>query len=258
MVALVVWTAVILLAIVGIAITMSLGQGVWTGGALSAMPMRVAVLASAAVALILLGGLWKVRSLADADAAVVERLAQSRGDTLVTLMSAFTTLGDAIPSLVIAGMLSVLVFQQGHHRILCFVLPVLILVELVIQAGMGSVFHDFTIGSLSPDTPEGGIGTIPSGSVARLSSMFLVTACMWHSTDARGSRRLVSIGSVLLVLQSVSRLYLGRHLVADIVAGLFLGLLLTLVFVTLVQFAGRRRAQAIASPSGRSPTMEPG
>ena len=80
MVALIVWTAVILLAVVGIAITMSLGQGTWTGGVLSQMPMRVAVLASAAVALILLGGLWKVRSLAEADAAVVEKLAdKSRG-----------------------------------------------------------------------------------------------------------------------------------------------------------------------------------
>ena len=49
MVALTVWTTVILLAVVGIAITMSLGQGTWTGGVLSPMPMRVAVAASAAV-----------------------------------------------------------------------------------------------------------------------------------------------------------------------------------------------------------------
>jgi membrane-associated phospholipid phosphatase len=259
MAALTLWTVVILLATVGISMTMALGLGSWSGGLLSQIPMRVAVLCAAAVALILLGGLWRVRPIANADATVVEKLANSRGDELVMLMKAFTTIGDAIPSLVIAGMLALLVHQQGHHRILCFALPLLVLVELLFQNGMGSVFHDFTIGRLSPGTPEGGIGTIPSGSVARLSSLFLAAACMWWSTDERGGRRLVGIGSCLLVLQTVSRLYLGRHLVADIVGGLLLGLLLTLVFVSLVQFVGRSpQQQAVTGSSGRRPTMEPG
>jgi membrane-associated phospholipid phosphatase len=243
MAALTLWTAVILMAVVGISLTMALGESCWRGGVLGPLSMRVAAFATVAVALILLGGLWKVRPIAKIDTWVLEKLANSRGDEVVRLMTAFTTIGDAIPSLVIAGILAVLVHQQGHHRILCFALPVLVLVELVLQNGMGVVFHDLTIGRLSPDTPVGGVGTIPSGSVARLSSLFLVAACMWYPTNERGSRRLVGLGSSLLVLQIVSRLYLGRHLVADIAGGLLLGLLLTLVFVSLVQVAGLRRDQ---------------
>lgn len=227
------WSLVLTAAALGVSLTVRLAETGWVGDRPS-LRLRASVAGGSLIALLALAALYKIRALADLDARVIRALAGSRGDTVAVLMTNLTTLGDAIPSFVIAGMLSTLIYRQGRHRVMCFVLPLLVFVELAIQIGIGKVFDDVTINQVFSQIPLGGAGNIPSGSVARLSSLFLVAAWLWHSHDARGSSRVASLGGALLILQIVSRLYLGRHLMADIAGGLLLGLFLTVVVTSAV------------------------
>lgn len=226
------WSLVLTAAALGVSWTMRLAETGWVGG--RQLHFRAIIAGASLLALLALAALYKIRAVADLDARVIRALAGSRGETVTLLMTSLTTLGDAIPSFVIAGMLATIIYRQGRHRVLCFALPLMVFAELAIQIGIGKVFDDVTISQLFSQIPLGGAGNIPSGSVARLSSLFLVAACLWHSHDARGSSRLVSLGGALLILQIVSRLYLGRHLMADIAGGLLLGLFLSVVVTAVV------------------------
>lgn len=87
-----------------------------------------------------------------------------------------------------------------------------------------------TIADATTGVPVGGEGYVPSGSIARITSLVLVGALLLRANDRRASRSLLTVGAVVLVLvlEAISRLYLGRHLVLDVIGGFALGLALFL------------------------------
>lgn len=203
------------------------------------------------VGLVLLALVWKIRRVADLDASVINLLAAKRSHGVTEVMNSVTTIGDPIPSFTIAAVLALVIYQQGRHRILPLLLPLAVVVELFVQILITDIFHDVTIAQLRSGLPLGGAGTIPSGSVARLFSMFSIAALLWGPLGAR-SRRVMTIGAVLVIIQLISRLYLGRHLLADILGGLLLGIILERLAYLLL----RRRGQAPASAAPVTTTPE--
>ncbi|MGI9157363.1 MAG: phosphatase PAP2 family protein [Marmoricola sp.] len=234
-----VWCVLALVVAGGVGVTLQLAESTWTEGLLAPRRARGLALLGAALLLVLLAVLLRVGPIARADGSVVRMLSHSRGDTLVMIMSILTTLGDSIPSFTIAAVLAVIVYRQSAHPVVCWVLPVMVLVEVLAQVAIGKVFGDLTISDVTSNVVSGNYGYLPSGSVARLSSIFLIAARLWYSTNRSQSRTIVTFGGALVVLQSVSRLYLGRHLVLDIVGGLLLGFALFL----LVSFVIRGNPQ---------------
>ncbi|MGI8867715.1 MAG: phosphatase PAP2 family protein [Mycobacteriales bacterium] len=190
-----------------------------------------------AVALLAIAFLWRSRAVAKADGSVVKALARSRGQSLNSVMTVVTTIGDTVPSYLIVGVLGALIFMQGRHRVLVWVLPIAVFVELMIQFAFGHIFHDVTISAVYPHLSLGGAGTIPSGSISRLTVIFLIAARLWATYDPRGARRVLGLGASIIVIEAVSRLYLGRHLLADIAGGMLLGLVLANAFFAACSFA---------------------
>lgn len=219
--------------------TLQLAESTWTGGLLGPRRPRGLALLGSALLLLLLAVLLRVGPIARADGSAVRMLSHSRGETLVKIMSILTTLGDSIPSFTIAAVLAVILYRQNAHPVLCWALPVMVLIEVLAQVGIGKVFDDLTISDVTSNVVSGDYGYLPSGSVARLTSIFLIAARLWYSTNRRQSRTIVTFGGALVVLQSVSRLYLGRHLVLDIVGGLLLGF----AFFLLMSFVIRGNPQ---------------
>ena len=196
------------------------------------------VVGGALVALLALALAWRVHGIAQIDGSVVAHLVADRNPSLDTSFTVITTLGDVVPSFLIASLLAVVYFQQtGSIR--GIVLELMVLVQLLIQTAMTDLFHDITLTDLDPSIPLGGSGTIPSGSVSRLLSLLLVAATLWHGHSPRFERMLLSLAPVLVMTEIVSRLYLGRHLLADIAGGLLLGVILTVAFRLLLQLGVR-------------------
>lgn len=88
-----------------------------------------------------------------------------------------------------------------------------------------------------PEVVLGGIGTVPSGSVARLFSVFVLAGLLISATHPRVGRNMITVGGALVLVQAVTRLYLGRHLLGDIVGGALLGVALVAV---AMMFLSRR------------------
>lgn len=235
MTAFIAWFLVTLGIAAGVGLSLQLGESIWTDGVLSSARNRVLAFVASVAALVALALLYRIEDLARVDGRVVKALAEERGTEVTDLMSYLTTIGDVVPSFLIAAVLAVLIQAQGVHRYAWVLLPLAVLVELALQATIINVFDDVTMEDLFPEIMVGGAGAIPSGSVARLLCLFLIAARLWHSSDERASRQVLAVGGLLIVVQAVSRVYLARHLLADIACGLLLGLALALAAVALVR-----------------------
>lgn len=221
-------------------------EGDEVGPAQPGWRLRVGIVGGCLVALLALAIGWRVRAIAQVDGDVVANLVADRSAALNDVFTVVTTMGDVVPSFLIASLLAVAYYQQtGRAR--GFVLQLLVLVQLLIQTSMTSSFNDITLMDLHPSVPLGGSGAIPSGSVSRLLSLVLVAATLWKGHSPRSARVLLSLAPILVVTEIVSRLYLGRHLLVDIAGGLLLGVILTVAFRWLLLAAAsvkRRQGRA--------------
>jgi hypothetical protein len=157
-------------------------------------------------------------------------------------------MGDLIPSFTIATVLAILLFRRSQS-LTAWLLPVVVLAEVTIQSAWLDTFHDFTIAQVFPFITIGGTDGIPSGSMARLLSVFVLAAVLWGPHDARAARRIIDIGAVVIFVELVSRLYLARHLLADIVGGLLLGIVLSIVFGWIAHVVPGRSPNRSPSPA---------
>lgn len=204
--------------------------------------LRLGILGGCLLVLLALAFAWRVHAVAEIDANVVANLVGNRNAALDGIFTVVTTIGDVVPSFLLASLLAIAYYQQtGRFR--GFVLELLVLVQLLIQTAMTVLFNDITLTDLDPSIPLGGSGTIPSGSVSRLLSLFLVAATLWHSYSPRFERVLLSLAPLVVMTEIVSRLYLGRHLLADIAAGLLLGVILTVAFRWLLNRLAPREVE---------------
>jgi membrane-associated phospholipid phosphatase len=217
---------------------------------------RLAIVGGCVAALLVLALVWHSRGIAKIDGDVVAKLVGDRNASLNGIFSTVTTMGDVVPSFLLASLLAIAYYQQTR-RIRGFVLGLMVLVQLVIQDSMPALFHDVTLTVLDPSVPIGGSGTIPSGSVSRLLSIFLLAATLWHGYGSRAERVLLGLAPLVVMTEIVSRLYLGRHLLADIVAGLLFGVILTIVFRWVLQLAEESGSHRARRPR-RAPDAELG
>jgi membrane-associated phospholipid phosphatase len=234
------WAAVATAAGVGIWATARLAQR--TGPRVDepvAWRRPLTVFGIAAVSLLALGLLYRLRPVAVADAHVISYLSRDRGHVLDSIMLVVTTMGDVVPSFTIAGILALVVFRRTG-RAVAWLLPAVILVELLVQSAMLHAVNSYTVGRIYADLPLGGSDGIPSGSTARLLSVFVLAAMLLLPRSAKGAAVVLDIGLSLVFVEVVTRLYLGRHLLADIVGGLLLGLLLCVFFGWLMAEFDRR------------------
>ncbi|MBA3782973.1 MAG: phosphatase PAP2 family protein [Nocardioides sp.] len=235
------WCVVTLLAVAGVVGALAVAER--ATGLRGIASTRVALIAAAVcLALLLgLGGLYQVRGIAVIDGRAVEKLSTARGDVLVQVFRVLTTMGDAVPCMVIAGSLAIVLMRLPGIGLWPFALPVLVLVQLLLQFAYDHVFAAFTLTDVMPGLSIDGSGSVPSGSVARFLSIFLVAEMIRRRArpDSPPSP-LPTVGAVLVLVELVTRLYLGRHLLADILGGLLLGVLLVLAAGALLQVTSRR------------------
>ena len=242
------WTAAILFAVAGV---FAVTQVVETIQPAAGRASRRAALLAALVSAVLLAGLaalYRIEAVAGADGRALTVLSGGRGEVLVQVCRVITTMGDAVPSLTLAGVLALWLLRVPGTGYWPLLLPVVVLVELLLQFGYDHAFEPLTLADVSPATVVDGSGSIPSGSVARLFSMFLVAAMIRRrsASPADSGDWLVTLGGCLVLVELMTRLLLGRHLVADIVGGLLLGCFLALAAGLLLGLAPTRLLAARA------------
>lgn len=187
-------------------------------------------LGAAVAALLIVGLMLKVGWIAERDASIVAELASGRSAGLDDLVSLITRMGDVVFSYLVAGALTIGLALGGRRPVSALVLPLVVVVELAIQFLLADhLLVGFTVDEIRPNVPVGGAGSHPSGATARLFALFLVAAMMCRSTNPRAARALLVTGTVATFVEIVTRLYLGRHLVLDIIGGLLLGAALVIV-----------------------------
>jgi membrane-associated phospholipid phosphatase len=245
------WTATILCAVAGTFVSVRLVETLRPAvGRTSRSTALLGALASA-VLLAGLAAVYRIEAVAEADGRVIKVLSGMRGEALVQVCRVVTTMGDAVPSLTLAGVLALWLLRVPGTGYWPLILPVVVFVELLLQFGFAHAFDPLTLADVSPDTVVDGSGSIPSGAVARLLSLFLVAATIQHRSSRSAARSdwLPTLGSCLVLVELVTRLLLGRHLLADIVGGLLLGIVLALAAGALV---GLGQADPVAARSARS------
>ncbi len=203
--------------------------------------------ALAIVLVVALALISRIEVLAKADASVVRRLAEVREPTLVNIFTYVTTMGDVVPSLLIAVVLAV-TFYIRTDLLVGWLLPVLVMVQIAIQLSLSSALDPTTIGDIHPEVVvNGGVGSIPSGGVARLFTILVVAGMLWARHNASLARTYQALAVVLVLVEATTRLYLGRHLMMDIVGGLLQGVALAIVGIFLLHLDDRRRPPVEAS-----------
>lgn len=203
---------------------------------------RLLALLGTGVLLGLLGLLYQLRPLAEADARLVAELAAARSDGLTSAMRIITTIGDTVPSYTIAAVLTLVLVRTSGIGLWAAVLPLVVLVELVVQFGFDQVFPVLSLTEVTESVAIDGSGVLPSGSVARLFALALLTAVLLVRAGRRPTG-LAETAAVLVTVQAVSRLYLGRHFVGDVLGGLLLGLALVLAVSLLLSGTGPKIEQ---------------
>lgn len=237
MIATVSWAICVLVALLGIAVSMRVVETVT--GPRGIASRRGALIVASATAVILggLGGLYRVRAVAEADGTLVKSLSALRSPVLVQVFRVVTTMGDVIPCLIIAGALGIYLYRFTSTSIWALTLPVLVLLEVFLQIGFAHLFHPITLTDVMPRIVIDRSGSIPSGSVARLLSLTLVAAMVRAGATGKTGRAIPTTGAIVVFIELISRLYLGRHLVGDLFGGLLLGVLLSLGVAAVLRVA---------------------
>lgn len=217
---------------------------VWRAAAVAA--------AGALVVMLALGGLYNIHAIASGDAHVIDYLSRDRGTSLSGVMYVVTTMGDVVPSFMLAAVFAAVTFHLTRRPVV-FILPLVILVQLIVQAIVIHVVSSYRVGEIYPQLPLGGSEGIPSGSMSRLLSLFVLGSVIWAAHSRRVSAVIFNVGLAAITVEFVSRVYLGRHMLADIAGGLLLGIALSVVFGSVIYLV---EARLPASRRARTPAVE--
>lgn len=213
-------------------------------------PIRPLATGAAAVgALVVLGLLWAWEPIARADGQLVALLEDDRKTVMAGNFAILTTVGDAIPMLTIATAIAAVLFVRGGGWV-ALLLPFVVIVEQVLQVGAFNLLPTLALDDVVSGVVTGSAGTFPSGSVARMTAVFGVASLIVGHVRLSGATAFRATLVALVVVQAVSRLYLGRHLVVDVAGGLALGLVVVAGAALVLTFLPRPAART----GGTTPT----
>jgi PAP2 superfamily protein len=172
----------------------------------------------------------------------------------------YTALGDRYPLkwVTVAGALIFAALWRKRFWIPLLCIPLAFVLEQYVQAIVG--------GMVNRGHPPTGLGSYPSGGIARvdliIGSLALFAALTWRT----GRRGTVALGTLVLVLSTVegySRLYVQKHWLTDIIAGVLFGPSLFLGYAVAVGILAGRYPSGAAHPpdavraAAAEPALEP-
>jgi membrane-associated phospholipid phosphatase len=224
------------------------GEGVTSLiGALGRPATAIALLLGFSAAVVAV--FWPLGLLAHRLEGIVDRpvlawVASRRNPDFTSFNAVYTALGDRYPLkwVTVIGALVFAVLWRRRFWIPLLAIPAAFVLEQYAQTVVA--------GAVDRGHPPTGLGTYPSGGVARIvmtiGSLALFAALTW-----RPSRRWqVALGTVVLVLASYegySRIYLQKHWLTDVFGGLLFGPALFVGYaLAVVILAGRTRVPAEA------------
>ncbi|RZU49287.1 hypothetical protein EV385_1029 [Krasilnikovia cinnamomea] len=173
---------------------------------------------------------------------------------------AYTALGDRAP-LKVVTIVGALVFAALWRR--RFWIP---LVAILAQFPLEQYVQAVLAGMVDRGHPPTGLGTYPSGGIARIVMTFGALALFAALTFRLGRRARVGLGTAVLVMavaEGYTRMYVQKHWLTDVIAGLLFGPALFLgwavaVLVLVGPAARPRPGTGDARPAGGEASSAPG
>lgn len=250
------WFVVVVVAAASVVIASRTAQWLLPRSRQRPSGRRVVVVVVLAIILILLCLLVRVRGYDRLDASVIRELMRLRSPGLEGAFTVITTLGDVVPSLLIATVMGLALFARESRVIRALLLPAMVLVEVAVQIALGHL-AGVQVQMIAPEIVVGGSGPIPSGSVARLFVIFVLGAFLWSTHSPRAAARSLLVGQAIILIELTTRVYLGRHFVIDIVGGLIFGVLLVIgggwLTVAVDTMSGSPHNSKHRAPVGETP-----
>ncbi len=175
------------------------------------------------------------------DLAIVQTLADSRSEPLVSFFSVLSALGDT-EAMIIATLVGVtLLYSQGHK-------PLAVgLLTAMISSTFLTVLLKFSIAEARPDALYSvyveSTYSFPSGHTSAAFAFFGFLAYIALTRERHGTLRNFVIALAILypVLMAFGRVYLGLHYVSDVIAGCAIGLLSAAIGVIVAQKLGSQK-----------------
>lgn len=221
--------------------------------------LLVAIVGPVASALVLWG--FGELSLLDAveriDHPILEYVAERRVAWVTDVMSSVTWIGSYEFTVGLGGAVGLWLLAVKRWWLAPVLLAAAWLEVLVVQ---NFLQDSWVVGSAPPDALAlGPAGPYPSGGAARITVVVVLAAAFLIRAYGRRVGRWLWAGATLLVLlEVVSRIYLARHWVIDIVGGVLMGALLAGGLALAGSFLPRLGpgpgAPAVASRSRRRPS----
>ncbi|WP_162515283.1 phosphatase PAP2 family protein [Paenibacillus pinistramenti] len=160
----------------------------------------------------------KFQHIAGFDLTVMSRIQSVNSDILTIIMKGFTTIGSGLFVVIIAAVLAFFLFRIGYRR------ELLLLAGIISGSGLLNILLKSMFHRTRPDIHriiQAGGYSFPSGhSMAAFTLYGITVYFLWRHIPRFGARMLVLLlGTFMVLMIGVSRIYLGVHYPSDVIGG---------------------------------------